>query len=64
MKNPDTNSMVHKDSEIPGYLNRGSTTMKILVKNNGNEKGLQKQLYTVLNLVTIDIDKISVLYTL
>jgi hypothetical protein len=63
MKNADTKSMIHNDSEIPGYLTVNDS-YENLVKNNGNGKELQKQLNTVLNIVTINIDKISVFYAL
>lgn len=59
MKNPDLNSMVHDDQEIPGYLTV-SDTYENLVKNNGGEQGLERQLEMVLYVVGNSIDRISV----
>ncbi|MDI6724113.1 MAG: M28 family peptidase [Methanobacterium sp.] len=63
MENANTKSMIHDNSEIPGYLTVNDT-YKNLVKNNGDEIGLQNHLNTVFNIVTINIDQMSVFYAL
>jgi hypothetical protein len=62
LENPDTNSMVHDNSEMPGYLTVADT-YENLVKNNGGEEKLQKHLDSVLYIVEESIAKISVFYT-
>lgn len=63
MKNPDINSVIHGDQEIPEYLTVNDN-YENLVKNNGGEKGLEKQLETILYVVEDSVDKISMLYVL
>jgi len=63
MKNPDINSAIHGDHEIPGYLTVNDS-YENLVRNNGGEKGLEKQLEMVLFTVENSIDKIEAFYAL
>lgn len=62
LKNPNTNSMVHDNSEMPGYLTV-EDNYENLVKNNGGEENLQKHLDSILRLVEDSINKIKVFYT-
>ncbi len=59
MNNPDINSAVHGDQEIPGYLTI-EDSYENLVENNGGEEELEKQLEKVLYVVENSIDRISV----
>jgi len=61
LENPNTNSMVHDNSEMPGYLTVADN-YENLVKNNGGEENLQKHLDSILRLVEDSIDKISLYY--
>jgi len=62
LKNPDTTSMVHNDSEMPGYLTVDDN-YENLVKNNGGEEQLQKHLDEILYIVKSSIDKMNLFYT-
>lgn len=61
LKNPDTTSMVHNDSEIPGYLTVADN-YENLVKNNDGEEQLQKHLDSIVYIVKDSIDKMSTFY--
>lgn len=61
MKNPNIPSIVHNNSEMPGYLTVADDYENLL-KMNGNEKELQKHLDYILYLVEDNINGISKLY--
>ncbi len=61
LKNPNIDSMVHSNSEMPGYLTVNDN-YENLVKNNGGEKQLQEHLDSVLYIVKDSIDKMTIFY--
>lgn len=63
LENPNINSSVHNNSEMPGYLTVNDN-YENLVKNNGGEEGLQKHLDEILFITKDSIDKLSIFYAL
>jgi hypothetical protein len=59
LENPDINSSVHNDSEMPGYLTV-SDNYENLVKINGGERQLQEHLNSILYIVKDSIDKMPI----
>lgn len=59
VKNPDTNSAVHGDQEIPGYLTVNDS-YENLVRNNGGEEQLENHLQRILYLTKDSADKICI----
>jgi hypothetical protein len=54
MKNTNTQSTVHNNTEIPGYLTTNDTYENLLKYNNGKEK-LEKHLKNILKIITTNL---------
>ena len=63
LENPNVDSSIHNNSEMPGYLTINDN-YENLVKNNGGEEGLENHLNDVLNLVKSNIDHINQFYAI
>lgn len=63
MKTPNTTSDIQKSDTIPEYLTTNDT-YENLVKNNKNEKMLQKHLELVTDVIKVNIDNIFTFYML
>ncbi len=61
MNESNSTNGVYNDTSMPNYLSM-QDNYENLVKNNGNEAGLEQHLDNTLNLVKYSIDQISIFY--